>query len=232
MFRTAFLPTVRLTVPVRQYATQVKTPKTPITLGSLSDNPGAVTQRHRVGRGPGSGRGKTATRGHKGQNARSGNGTPKPWFEGGQTPLVRSVPKRGFNNIHGKKYQELNLDRLQHWIATGRIDASKPITMKDLLDSRCIHKIEDGVKILGVGAEGFNTAVTIEVSRASKSAIEAIEKAGGKITTRYYNELGLRSLIHPEKFAQLPKLAAPLRKEDIKYYSDPSNRGYLANESQ
>ncbi|KAG1444458.1 hypothetical protein G6F56_010290 [Rhizopus delemar] len=100
--------------------------------------------------------------------------------------------------------------------------------MKELLDSRCIHKIEDGVKLLSVGAEKFNLPIQIEVSRASQKAIEAIEKAGGKIVTRYYNALGLRSLIHPEKFAQLPKLAEPLRKEDIKYYNDPKNRGYLA----
>ncbi|KAI9487358.1 MAG: ribosomal protein L18e/L15P [Benjaminiella poitrasii] len=205
--------------------------KTPVDLGHLADNPGAVTQRLRVGRGPGSGKGKTAGRGHKGQKARAGNGRPVPWFEGGQTPLVRSLPKRGFNNFHSKEYQELNLDKLQHWINTGRLDASQPITMKHLLDSRCIHKIEDGVKLLSVGADTFNIPVTIEVSRASQKAIEAIEKAGGKITTRYYNALGLRALIHPEKFVQMPKLAAPLRKEDIKYYSDVKNRGYLAEQA-
>ncbi|CAO3664474.1 unnamed protein product [Rhizopus stolonifer] len=184
------------------------------------------------GRGPGYGKGKTAGRGHKGQKARAGNGRPVPWFEGGQTPLVRSLPKRGFNNIHGKEYQEVNLDKLQHWIETGRINPSQPITMKELLDSRCIHKIEDGVKLLSVGAENFNLPIQIEVSRASQKAIEAVEKAGGKIVTRYYNALGLRSLIHPEKFAQLPKLAEPLRKEDIKYYNDPKNRGYLAQSLQ
>ncbi|KAG0741671.1 hypothetical protein G6F57_007645 [Rhizopus arrhizus] len=208
----------------------IQKPKTPVDLAHISDNAGAVSERTRVGRGPGYGKGKTAGRGHKGQKARAGNGRPVPWFEGGQTPLVRSLPKRGFNNIHGKEYQEVNLDKLQHWIETGRIDPSQPITMKHLLDSRCIHKIEDGVKLLSVGAESFNIPIQIEVSRASQKAIEAVEKAGGKIMTRYYNALGLRSLIHPEKFAQLPKLAAPLRKEDIKYYNDPKNRGYLAQE--
>ncbi|ORX49146.1 ribosomal protein L15 [Hesseltinella vesiculosa] len=215
---------------IRTFATQSAKPK--IHLGNLSDNPGAVSQRIRVGRGPGSGKGKTAGRGHKGQNARRGNGRPVPWFEGGQTPLVRSLPKRGFHNPHGKEYQELNLDRLQHWINSGRLDASQPITMKHLLESRCIHKVEDGVKLLSVGANAFSTPIKIEVSRASQKAIEAVEKAGGEITTRYYNALGLRSLIHPEKFTQLPKLAAPLRKEEIKYYSDIKNRGYLAKEQQ
>ncbi|CAO3595121.1 unnamed protein product [Absidia cylindrospora] len=179
----------------------IQPPKAKIGLGSLADNAGAVSERTRVGRGPG---------------------------YGGQIPLVKRLPKRGFYNIHGKEYQELNLDRLQHWINTGRIDASQPITMKHLLDSRCIHKIEDGVKILSVGADTFTTPITIEVSRASQKAIDAIEKAGGKITTRYYNALALRATVHPEKFVKIPKFAAPLRKEDIKYYSDIKNRGYLA----
>ncbi|SAM04301.1 hypothetical protein [Absidia glauca] len=185
---------------IRTFASHnIQPPKTKIDLGNLADNAGAVSERTRVGRGPGYGKGKTAGRGHKGQKARSGNGQPVPWFEGGQIPLVKRLPKRGFYNIHGKEYQELNLDRLQHWINTGRIDATQPITMKHLLDSRCIHKIEDGVKILSAGAETFTTPITIEVSRASQKAIEAIEKAGGKITTRYYNALALRATVHPEK---------------------------------
>ncbi|SAM00503.1 hypothetical protein [Absidia glauca] len=216
---------------IRTFASHsIEAPKTKIGLGNLADNAGAVSERTRVGRGPGYGKGKTAGRGHKGQKARSGNGQPVPWFEGGQIPLVKRLPKRGFYNIHGKEYQELNLDRLQHWINTGRIDATQPITMKHLLDSRCIHKIEDGVKILSAGAETFQTPITIEVSRASQKAIEAIEKAGGSITTRYYNALALRATVHPEKFVKIPKFAAPLRKEDIKYYSDIKNRGYLAQQ--
>ncbi|KAL0079678.1 ribosomal protein L18e/L15P [Phycomyces blakesleeanus] len=220
MFRSAFsTATVGINASVRSFATQANQAKSSIHLASLADNAGAVSQRIRLGRGPGSGKGKTAGRGHKGQKARSGNGQPVPWFEGGQTPLVKRLPKRGFFNQHGKEYQEVNLDRLQHWIVSGRIDASKPITMKDLLDSRCIHKIEDGVKILSVGAEQFNIPITIEVSRASQKAIEAIEKAGGTVSLRYFNAIGLRALIHPEKFTKTPKAAAPIRKEDIKYYS-------------
>ncbi|KAI9257309.1 ribosomal protein L18e/L15P [Phascolomyces articulosus] len=186
----------------RTFSTQaaIQPPKQPIHLGSLADNAGAVTQRKRVGRGPGSGLGKTAGRGHKGQKARAGNGKPVPGFEGGQTPLIKSIPKRGFYNIHGKEYHQLNLDRLQHWIQTGRIDASKPITMKALLDSRCIHKIQDGVKLLGVGSESFTQPIQIEVSKASQTAIEAIEKAGGKVTLCNLNKLALRAHIHPEKY--------------------------------
>ncbi|CDS04973.1 hypothetical protein LRAMOSA07503 [Lichtheimia ramosa] len=198
---THMLRSARLvTTTVRNYSTTVQAPKQPVHLGALADNVGAVSQRKRVGRGPGSGLGKTAGRGHKGQKARAGNGKPTPGFEGGQTPLFKRIPKRGFYNIHGKEYQELNLDRLQHWIQSGRIDGSKTITMKDLLDSRCIHKIEDGVKLLGVGAESFSLPINIEVSKASKVAVAAIEKAGGKVTTCNYNALALRAHTHPEKY--------------------------------
>ncbi|KAI8376481.1 ribosomal protein L18e/L15P [Radiomyces spectabilis] len=233
MLRAISLTAVRTPLLSRGVASAAsQSGKTVFHLANLADNPGAVSERTRVGRGPGSGKGKTAGRGHKGQKARSGNGKPTPWFEGGQTPLVKRLPKRGFYNLHGKEYQELNLDRLQHWIRSGRIDSSQPITMKHLLDSRCIHKIEDGVKLLSVGAEEFDIPITIEVSRASQKAIEAIEKAGGKITTRYYNSLGLRAITQPEKFIEIPKFAAPLRKEDIKYYTDFKNRGYLAEQPQ
>jgi len=205
-------------------------PSQPIDLGNLADNPGAVTERLRVGRGPGYGKGKTAGRGHKGQKARSGNGPPRPWFEGGQTPLVKRLPKRGFVNQHAKKYQPVNLERLQHWIQEGRLNGEN-VTMADLLDSRCIHKIEDGVKLLAEGAEDFKVPVHIEVSRASRKAIEAIEKAGGSVTCRYYNSLGLRVLTRPEKweFRSLPKFAEPVKVKDKQWYSDPKNRGYLAD---
>ncbi|KAG2189091.1 hypothetical protein INT44_004233 [Umbelopsis vinacea] len=205
-------------------------PSQPINLGHLADNPGAVTERLRLGRGPGYGKGKTAGRGHKGQKARSGNGPPRPWFEGGQTPLVKRMPKRGFVNQHAKKYQPVNLERLQHWIQEGRLDTTS-ITMADLLDSRCIHKIEDGVKLLADGAEEFNVPVHIEVSRASQKAIQAIEKAGGSVTCRYYNALGLRVVTRPEKwgYRSLPKFAEPVKVKDKEWYSDPKNRGYLAD---
>lgn len=87
----------------------------------------------------------------------------------------------------------LNLDRLQSWIDQGKIDATKPITMKELVDSRCLHGVKDGVKLLGDGAENFTAKIDITVSRASKVAIEAIEKAGGKVTTRYFNKLGMNT---------------------------------------
>jgi len=109
-----------------------------------------IAQQKRVGRGQGSGYGRTAGRGHKGQNARSGRG-PGIAFEGGQTPITKLFPKRGFINAYGKTYAPVNLDRIQHWIDQGRLKCSpdEPITAKELLLSGCIHQVHDGVKILG-----------------------------------------------------------------------------------
>ncbi|KAG0031282.1 YmL10 [Podila clonocystis] len=217
---------------VARYTTSTAAPK--VDLSNLSDNPGSKSQRLRVGRGQGSGKGHTAARGHKGQKARAGNGgQPKPGFEGGQTRLIDRLPKRGFKNPDHKDFQPLNLDRLQFWIESGRLDATQPITMKHLLESRCIHNIEDGVKLLGDGKADFKTPITIEVSRASKSAIKAIEACGGKITSVYYNELGLRVLTKSHKFEEpLPRFARPMKKKDIAFYSNEANRGYLAGKTE
>ncbi|KAF9163232.1 YmL10 [Actinomortierella ambigua] len=226
----ALYPT-RSTASARFSTSAVATAK--LDLSNLADNPGSKSQRIRVGRGQGSGKGHTAARGHKGQKARSGNnGQPKPGFEGGQTRIIDRLPKHGFKNPEHKDYQPLNLDRLQFWIASGRIDATKTITMKDLLDSRCIHKIQDGVKLLGDGKADFKTPINIEVSRASKSAIKAIEACGGSITAVYYNKLGLRALTKPHKFEELPKFARPMKKKDIAFYTNPENRGYLADKTE
>ncbi|KAG0273789.1 YmL10 [Linnemannia exigua] len=227
--------TISQTTLLRSSTTAIaRTYSTPaVDLSNLSDNPGSKSQRLRVGRGQGSGKGHTAARGHKGQKARSGNGAqPKPGFEGGQTRIIDRLPKRGFKNPEHKDYQPLNLDRLQFWIESGRIDATQTITMKHLLDSRCIHNVEHGVKLLGDGKADFKTPINIEVSRASKSAIKAIEACGGKITSVYYNKLGLRVLTKPEKFEELPRFARPMKKKDIAFYSDEANRGYLVGKAE
>ncbi|KAI9138192.1 ribosomal protein L18e/L15P, partial [Paraphysoderma sedebokerense] len=199
-----------------------------VTLNTLRDNEGATKQRKRLGRGEGSGRGGTSGRGHKGQKARTGTGKPRVGFEGGQTPLARRIPKKGFKNVHGKDYATLNLDRLQWWIDSGRIDPSKPITMKELLDSRAVHNVKDGVKLLGDGAPFFKTPIHIEVSMASQQAIKAIENVGGKILAVYYNNLNLRSLLKPHRFPILPRRADPINTRLLEYYRNPANRGYLA----
>ena len=147
-------------------------------LNAISDNPGATKNRKRVGRGIGSGTGKTSGSGHKGQKARSGvsiNG-----FEGGQMPIHRRLPKRGFTNIFRKKYVEVNLGRLQTAIDAGKLDASKPVDSAALLGAGVISKPRDGVRIL---AEGELTTKKIEIhaAGASKAAIAAVEASGGKI---------------------------------------------------
>ncbi|CCJ29228.1 unnamed protein product, partial [Pneumocystis jirovecii] len=183
----------------------------------------------RVGRGPSSGKGKTCGRGHKGQKARSGNNRVKPGFEGGQTPITRLYPKRGFVNMDSKKFSPLNLQRLQVWIDNGRIDVTKPITIKHLYDSNIIHGIKSGVKLLANGKEFFNTPIEIYVSKASREAIKRIEAVGGKVTCVYYNYLGLRAHLHPETFKIIPKQALPINKSNIQYYSNKVNCGYLAS---
>ncbi|KAE8227460.1 hypothetical protein CF319_g73 [Tilletia indica] len=208
----------------------------PPTLGQLK--PSQPTKaRRRVGRGPSSGRGGTSTRGHKGQKARAGNGKPGPGFSGGQTPLMRLFPKRGFVSTHRREYVPLNLDRLQHWIDSGRLDASQPITAYHLLHSGCVHKVLDGIKILGDGAHHLRTPVHIVVSRASQKAIAAIERAGGSVECRYYNDLAIRRMCYPHKYGSLNVEGKgnaeavspdPISKKDLLWYSSPRNRGYLA----
>jgi large subunit ribosomal protein L15 len=149
-------------------------------LNQIRDNPLARQAPKRLGRGIGSGLGKTSGRGGKGQTARSGvalNG-----FEGGQTPLHRRVPKRGFNNIFRRDFQELNLADLQKAIDDGKLGGADQITAKTLVDAGVIRRERDGLRLLGNGKDAFKAKVTIEVAGASKSAVEAIEKAGGKVT--------------------------------------------------
>lgn len=145
-------------------------------LNELKNNPGATKDRIRVGRGIGSGKGKTGGRGVKGQKSRSGvavNG-----FEGGQMPLYRRLPKRGFKNPFALHFAVVNLDTIQKAIDAGKLDA-KAIDVEALLKSGIISKQKDGVRLLARGAVTSN--VTISVNSASKAAVEAVEKAGGKV---------------------------------------------------
>ena len=202
-----------------------------LTLNRIRDNPGAMKVAKRVGRGIGSGKGKTAGRGHKGQKSRQGNkGMRGRGFEGGQTPLHLKIPKTGFSNARFKaELKALNVEKLQQFIDKGRLDAEKPITMKELFDSNIVGKIPHGVKLLGRGH--IKTPVRIEVTRASKSAIEAIEAAGGTVVCGWYNRLNLRALLKPHKFDVIPRRARPPPRK-IKYYQDYENRGYLSPEMQ
>jgi large subunit ribosomal protein L15 len=145
-------------------------------LHELRDNPGATKKRTRVGRGPGSGKGKMGGRGIKGQKSRSGvaiNG-----YEGGQMPLYQRLPKRGFNKPNAKKYAVVNLGLIQKFIDAGKLGAE--ITEDTLVESGLVRCKLDGVRVLAKGE--FTAKATITVTGASKSAVEAVEKAGGKLT--------------------------------------------------
>ncbi|MBL6622746.1 MAG: 50S ribosomal protein L15 [Alphaproteobacteria bacterium] len=146
-------------------------------LNEIRDNKGAARKAIRVGRGTGSGRGKTSGAGHKGQKARSGvsiNG-----FEGGQMPIHRRLPKRGFTNIFRKKFVEVNLDRLQRAVDAGKLDVKKPVDGDALVAAGVIRRQKDGVRILASGA--LKAKLEIHAAGASKAAAKAVEAAGGKI---------------------------------------------------
>jgi large subunit ribosomal protein L15 len=148
-------------------------------LNGIKDNDGATKARIRVGRGIGSGKGKQAGRGGKGQTARSG--VRIKGFEGGQMPLHRRLPKRGFTPPSPRDLNEVNLSRVQSAIDAGKLDANKPITVETLVAAGVIARSRDGVKILGTGK--IKAKATFEVFGASKGAVEAIEKAGGSVKT-------------------------------------------------
>ncbi|SET69444.1 50S ribosomal protein L15 [Oceanicella actignis] len=146
-------------------------------LHELRDNPGAARKAKRVGRGPGSGKGKTAGRGIKGQKSRSGvaiNG-----FEGGQMPIYRRLPKRGFNNPFRKEFAVINLDGLQKFIDAGKLDAAALIDEDALVASGLVRRKLDGVRLLARGE--LKQAVKLKIAGASKAAVAAVEKAGGAI---------------------------------------------------
>lgn len=147
-------------------------------LKELSDNPGARKSKTRVGRGIGSGKGKTSGRGVKGQKSRSGvaiNG-----FEGGQMPIHRRLPKRGFNNISRKEFEVINISLLEELVANKKIDAKKPVTIELLKELNIVKGNKSGVKLLAKGEA--KSSLKVEVNKASEKAIALIEKAGGSVT--------------------------------------------------
>ncbi|VAW00857.1 LSU ribosomal protein L15p (L27Ae) [hydrothermal vent metagenome] len=147
-------------------------------LHELQDNPGATKKRKRIGRGVGSGMGKTGGRGIKGQKARSG--VAIKGFEGGQMPLYQRLPKRGFTKPNRKKFAVVNLGLIQKFIDDKKLDAKKAISEDVLVASGLVRRKLDGVRILAKG--DIKAKVTLEVTGASKSAVAAVEKAGGSLT--------------------------------------------------
>jgi large subunit ribosomal protein L15 len=147
-------------------------------LTDLKDRPGARKLRRRVGRGIGSGKGKTAGRGGKGQTARTG--VAIRGFEGGQMPLHRRLPKRGFNNIFRKEFNEVNLGRVQQAIDAGKLDPAATIDVEALIKAGVLRRARSGIRLLGAGE--IKAKVAFTVAGASKSAVAAVEKAGGSVT--------------------------------------------------
>ena len=146
-------------------------------LHELRDNDGANKKAKRIGRGPGSGKGKMGGRGIKGQKSRSGvaiNG-----YEGGQMPLYQRLPKRGFNKPNRKSYAVVNLGMIDKFVLAGKIDAGQPVTEEVLVQSGLVRRKLDGVRVLAKGE--LSKAVNLEVTGASKSAVDAVEKAGGSL---------------------------------------------------
>ncbi len=146
-------------------------------LNELRDNEGAKKSRMRVGRGIGSGKGKTSTRGQKGQKARN---TVAVGFEGGQMPLYRRLPKRGFTNIFGKEFAVVNVGRIQKAIDAGKIKAGDTLNIDGLKAAGLVNDVKDGVRLLNKGE--ITAKITVEVNSASASAIAAVEKAGGSVS--------------------------------------------------
>jgi large subunit ribosomal protein L15 len=149
-------------------------------LNQLSDNSGARKTRTRVGRGIGSGKGKTAARGVKGQKSRSG--VAIKGFEGGQMPIHMRLPKRGFNKPNALKFAEVNLGRLQQAVDAGKLDPTATVTEDLLVETGVIRRKLDGVRLLGKGE--LKAGLTLEVTGASSGALAAVEKAGGKVTVK------------------------------------------------
>lgn len=206
----------------------------PLACHEIRDNYGARKHAKRVGRGIGSGRGRKSGRGQKGKRARAGNhGFLKQ--AGRQTPMWQKAPKRGFFRPK-REFCYINLDRLQEAVLSGRLQTSRdaPITAGALRNAGLLtlRQRHAGVKLLGGGASRFKTPIFIEVQEATAKAIEAVERAGGGITTVYYSQLTLRAHLKPDKILAkgrlLPRPALPPPKLMRRYF-DPERRGYLAD---
>ncbi|EAZ63883.2 ribosomal protein L15/L10-like protein [Scheffersomyces stipitis CBS 6054] len=204
-------------------------------LGHLKPNEGAVVSYKRLGRGPASGKGKTSGRGQKGQKAR---GKVPRWLEGGQTPFYKRFPIIGFKRPHRRVYHEVNLARIQDLWNTGRIPLKEgeTLTIKTMKECGLLTgTLKDGVKILANGVEDYNVPLSIEASRASSHAIEAIEALGHNFTARYFTTLGLKAHIYPDLFllkkGYVPLQARPTHRRDIEYYSSAAKRGYLLKDT-
>ena len=176
-------------------------------LNEIRNNPGAKTRKVRLGRGSGSGLGKTSGRGVKGAKARTGNGVYG--FEGGQMPLHMRMPKRGFNNIFANDFSHVNLGRIQKAIDAKKLDPKVKITKEVLRKAGLAAKSKDGVRLLAKG--DLTAKIEIEVAGASRSAAAAVEKAGGSVTTTFKKAVYMNKKGEPGKRQQRSAAAAEKR---------------------
>ena len=172
----------------------------PLKANTLADNDGARYKAKRLGRGPGSGKGKTSGRGHKGDNAREGGGVP-PRFEGGQTPITMRLPKWGINRTAFRTpLDPVNFYKLYYHINKGRIDTNKTITIRDMFEAGISSRIKYGVKLLAGGLEKIERPLHLEVTDASLKAVEAVKAKGGSVTLVYKTPKQLEYHLKPYKF--------------------------------
>ncbi|KAJ3154265.1 YmL15 [Geranomyces variabilis] len=227
-------PVTSVLQPVRSAAASfhgvVRKPTEFVHAGNVKDNNGARRKRKIIGRGEG-GKGKTAGRGQKGYNARQNRTGPTPGFEGGQTGLIKAIPHIGRRGFTKPRYARLYLDTLQHYVETGKLDASKTITIRELVEAKAVGKIKDGVVLLGKGGEFFKSKVNIEVTRATQPAIKLVEEHGGTVQAVYHGKEALKAILRPDRWAIQPKNPMPTRPADIARYTDSLRRGYLADEA-
>lgn len=204
------------------------------TMGELHPPRGSIANQKRVGRGAGSGYGKTSGRGQKGQKAR---GTVKNWFEGGQTPIFRIYPKRGFYRHQKLDLNEVSLAKIEQFYKQGKIDLKEGevLDMKKMKESGLVTgTMKDGIAVVGTGSRYYTLNIPIEATKASKSAVKIIEKNGGKFTSKFYSRyLGFRAHHSPDWFLRkrgyIPMQAKPIARRDIVFYSDSDRNGYLSD---
>ncbi|KAJ3020681.1 YmL15 [Thoreauomyces humboldtii] len=237
----------------------VQRPKEFIHSGNVRDNNGARRKRKILGRGEG-GKGKTSGRGQKGYKARQHKSRPTPGFEGGQSGIIKAIPHMGLRGLDKPRFTRLYLDTLQHFIDSGKLDASKKITIADLVQAKAVGKIKDGIVLLGKvrdisppvlrtgngtfrtdgsdlsmfrqGGEFFDKKVDIEVTRVTQPAVQLIEKLGGTVTSVYHGKVALKAILRPDKWAIMPVNPMPTRSADLARYTDEAHRGYLAQEAE
>lgn len=221
MFATRFLSQALQRATTTQSLITTQKRNITIPLHDLRPNPGSRVPWQKKGRGRSSGLGKTSGRGQKGYYARSG-ASGLIWYEGGQSQLWRKTPKYGFKNVNKKPLHRINISKVINYIAMGRIDPSKKITIKELKDSGAIRgKIRNGVKLLARNnkyVERLGMPLDIEVTHASRWARDAVRRCGGDVKFKWYSTLGLRHLLKPGSLGHfVPKDSVPPPRLSLRY---------------